>query len=100
MYDYHHNTLPKSFEQYIPKHKLATNTRITRQHKLLRTEKHITHLSSKLSRHHFIELWNNLDYKIQNLKPRHKFKYVLSKQYLYNYLNQVHCLNPRCVESN
>ena len=29
MYDYHHNTLPKSFEQYIPNNNLATNTRIT-----------------------------------------------------------------------
>ena len=37
MYDYHHNNLPKSFEQYIPNNNLATNTRITRQHNLLRT---------------------------------------------------------------
>ena len=26
MYDYHHNTLPKSFVQYIPNNNLATNT--------------------------------------------------------------------------
>ena len=83
MYDYHHNTLPKSFEQYIPEEtNPATNTRITGQHKLLRTENPITHFSSKLLRHHFIEQWNNLDYNFQILKPRHTVKYVLSKQYL------------------
>ena len=38
MYDYHHNTLPKSFEQYTPSNNLATITSITRQHNLLRTE--------------------------------------------------------------
>ena len=80
VYDYHHNTLPKSFEQYIPNNNLATNTIITRQHNLLRTEKPRTHFSSKLPRHHFIELWNNLNYNIQNLKPRHKLKSLLSKQ--------------------
>ena len=95
-----YNILPKCFEQYIPNNKLATNTRITRQHNLLRAEKPRTHFSSKLPRHHFIELWKNLNYNIQNVKPRHKFKSLLSKQYLSNYLNQVHCLNPRCVECN
>ena len=60
-YDYHHHTLPKSFEQYIPNINLATNTRITIQHNLLRTEKPIANFSSKLPRHHFIELWNNLN---------------------------------------
>jgi len=79
---------------------LATNTRISRQHNLLCTEKLRTHFSSKLHRHHFIELWNNFDYNIQNLKPRQKFKYVLPNKYLSNYLNQVHCLNSRCVECN
>jgi len=100
MYDYHHNTLPKSFEQYIPKNNLATNTRIAKQHNLLRTEKPRTQFSSKLPRQLFIELWNNLDDNIKNLKPKHKFKFVLSKQYLSNYLNKVHRLNPRCVECN
>ena len=64
MYDYHHNTLPKSFEQYIPNNKLATNTIITRQQNLLCTEKPRTNFSSKLPRHHFIELWNNFNYNI------------------------------------
>ena len=35
-----------------------------------------------------------------DIKSRHKFKYVISKQYLSIYINQVHCLNPRCVECN
>ena len=100
MYDYHHNTLPKSFEQYISNNILATNTTIVRQHNLLGTEKPRTHFSSKLPKHNFIELWNNLNYNIQNLKPRHKFKSLLSKQYLSNYINQVHVLNSRCVECN
>ena len=64
---------------YTPNIHLSTNTRITRQHILLRTEKPRTHFFPKLPRHHFIELWNNLDYNIQNLKPKHKFKSVLSK---------------------
>ena len=100
MYDYHHNTLPKSFKHYIPKKNLATNTRITRQRNLLYTEKPRTHFLSKLPKHHFIKLWNNLDYKIQNVKSRQKFKLLLSNQYLDNYLSHVHCLNPRCAECN
>ena len=43
----------------------------------------------------FTKLWNNLDYKIQNFKSQHKLKSVISKHYLSDYLNQVHCLNPR-----
>ena len=100
MFDYYHKTLPKSFEHYIPTYNLATNTRITRQHNQIRTGKPRTNFSSKLPLHHFTKLWNNLEYTIQNLKSRHKFKYVISKQYLSSYLNQVHCLNPRCVECN
>ena len=100
MFDYYLKTLPKSFEHYIPTNNLATNTRITRQHNQIRTGKPRTHFSFKLPLHHFTKLWNNLDYKIQNLKSRHKFKSVISKHYLSSYLNHVHCLNPRCVECN
>ena len=100
MFDYFHKTLPKSFEHYIPTYNLATSTRITRQHNQIRTGKPRTNFSSKLPLHHFTKLWNNLEYTIQNLKSRHKFKYVISKQYLSSYLNQVHCLNLRCVECN
>ena len=100
MFDYYHKTLPKSFEHYIPTNNLATNTRITRQHNQIRTGKPRTHFSSKLPLHHFTKQWNNLDYKLQNLKSRHKFKSVISKHYLSSYLNHVHCLNPRCVECN
>ena len=100
MFDHYHKTLPKSFEHYIPTHNLATNIRITRQHNHIRTGKQRTHFSSKLPLHHFTKLWNNFDYKIQNLKSRHKFKYLIYKHYLSSYLNHVHCLNPRCVECN
>ena len=73
MYDYHHNTLPKCFEQYIPKKTLATDTESTRQYNQLCTDKLRTHFLLN-SMHHFIQPWHNLDYKIQNFKPRHKFK--------------------------
>ena len=76
MFDYYHKTLPKSFDHYIPINNLATNTRINRQHNQIRTGKPRTHFSSKLPLHNFTKLWNNLDYKIQNFKSRHKFKSV------------------------
>ena len=86
VFDYYHKSLPKSFECYIPTNNLANDTRITRQRNQIRIGKPRTHLSSKLPLHNFTKIWNNLDYKIQNLKSRHKFKYVIPKQYLSSHL--------------
>ena len=39
MYDFHHNLLPKSFTNYIPKKNVDERSRITRQHNLLAKER-------------------------------------------------------------
>ena len=39
MYDFHHNLLPKTFTNYIPKKNLDESSRITRQHNLLTKER-------------------------------------------------------------
>ena len=52
-------------------------------HNLLCTEKHRTHFSSKLPRPHCIQLCNNLDYKILNIKSHTNSKvYDLSSVYI------------------
>ena len=82
MYDFHHNLLPKSFTNYIPKKNLDKNSRITRQHNLLAKEIPRTYFSSKLPKHNFTKMWNSISYEKQNIKHRSKFKdnFYLSQQ--------------------
>ena len=100
MYDFHHNLLPKSFTNYIPKKNLDESSRITTQHNLLAKEKPRTHFSSKLTKYNFTKISNNIGNKTQNIKHGSKFKHMLSKQYLDEYHQPVHCLKLRCTEYN
>ena len=59
-----------------------SSIRTTRQRNLLRRDKPRIRFDSKLSRHHFIQLRNSLDYKIRSLKSRHKSLFVFSSQCL------------------
>ena len=94
MYDFHHNLLPKSFTNYIPEKNLDESSRITRQHSLLAKERPIKHFSSKLPKHNFTKMWNIID-KIQNIKHRSKFKYVIvANQYLDEYPHSVLFSSP------
>ena len=93
---------------YCPNHKknfaikknLDKSIKITRHYNLLVKERPTTHFSSKLPRHNFTRIWNNIDDKIRNVKRRSKLKHILRDQYLHTYLCRVECLNPRCSECN
>ena len=79
-HNFHHNLLPKSFTNYIPKTNLDESSRITRQHNLLaKQEIYKTHVSSKLPKHKFTQMWNSIGIDMHNIKRRLKFKHVLSK---------------------
>ena len=77
MYDFHHNILPKSFTNYVPKKNLDESSRITRQHNLLAKERTRTEFPSKLPKYNFTKMWNIVGNKIQNIKHRSKFKHVI-----------------------
>lgn len=100
MYDFKHDLLPKSFTNFAIKKTLDKSIRITRQCNLLVKETPRTHFSSKLPKHNFTRIWNNINEKIRNTKHRLKFRRVLCDFYLNAYLRQVNCINPRCSECN
>ena len=66
MYDFHHDLLLKSFNNFAIKKNLDTSIRITRHYNLLVKERPRTHFSSKLPKHNFTRIWNNIDDKIRN----------------------------------
>ena len=74
MYDFDHNLSPKSFRYFVIKKNVTTDTRITRQFKLLVQEKPRTNVSSKLPKHNFTTMWNKIDEQIRNVNLRSKFK--------------------------
>ena len=90
MYDFDHNLLPKSFRKFVIKKNVTTDTRITRQFKLLVQEKPRTNFSSKLSRHNFTRMWNKVDEQIRNVNHRSKFKHMLRVFYLNTYQSQAY----------
>ena len=100
MYDFDHNLLFMSFRNFAIQKKATTDSRITRQFKLLVNEKLRTNLSSKLPRHTFTSMWNKIGEHIRNVNHRSKFKQMLRVFYLHIYQNQVICFNPRCQECN
>ena len=68
MYDFHHDLLPKSFNNFAIKKNLDKSIRITRQYNLLVKERPRINFSSKLPKHNFTKNWNNINDKIRNLK--------------------------------
>ena len=70
MYDFHRDLLPKSFKHFAIQKNLDTSIRITRQYNLLVKERHRMHFSSKLPKHNFTRIWNNIDNKIRNFKHK------------------------------
>ena len=98
--DYQHSTLPKSFKHYTPENNLEENSIITRRHNLLNTKRPRTHFSSRLLKHNYKKALNSIAYKTQNTKSRSNVKLLLCKQHRAKYKNEVHCLNPICIECN
>ena len=94
MFDFHHDLLPKSLNNFAIKKNLDTIMTITRQYNLLVKEIPRTLFSSKLPKHNFTRIWNNIDDKIRNVKHISKLKHILRDQYLDTYLRRVECLNP------
>ena len=97
MFDLQNGSLPISFKTYIQQSETAThNTMCTRQHGLLKKERARTTFSSKLPKHNFTNIWNNISENIRNVANRRLFKCMLHKYYTDQYESLVICTNPIC----
>ena len=99
MFDLQNGSLPISFKTYIQQSETAThNTMYTRQHGLLKKERARTTFSSKLPKHNFTNIWNNISENIRNAVNRLLFKFILHNYYTDKYESLVICTNPTCPE--
>ena len=73
---------------------------ITRRYDDLLAKRTRTRFSSKLPKDHFTKIWNDINNNTRTTVHKTKFKSILSRQFLGEYLSQVHCSNPRCIEGN
>ena len=99
MFDLQNGSLPISFKTYIQQSETAThNTMYTRQHGLLKKERPRTTFSSKLPKHNFTNIWNNISENIRNAVNRRLFKFMLDNYYTDKYKSLVICTNPTCPD--
>ena len=99
MFDLKNGSLPISFKTHIQQSETAThNTLCTRPHGLLKKERARTTFSSKLPKHNFTNIWNNISENIRNVANRRLFKCMLHKYYADQYESLVICTNPICPD--
>ena len=99
MFDLQNGSLPISFKPYIQQSETATHhTMCTRQHGLLKNERARTTFSSKLPKHNFTNIWNNISENIRNVANRRLFKCMLHTYYTDQYESLVICTNPMCPD--
>ena len=97
MFDLQSGSLPTSFNLFIPRSDNNVTCTITkRQHDNIQRLRPRTTFSSKLPKHNFIKIWNNIDELIRNQKSRNLFKRTLTKQFTAQYKTNVKCINRRC----
>ena len=90
MFDLQSGSLPTSFKLFIPRSdNNVTCTITTRQHDNIQRLSPRTTFSSKLPKHNFIKIWNNIDELIRNQKSRNLFKRTLTKQFTAQYKTNV-----------
>ena len=84
-------------QQFVPRGaNNDTSTIITRQHDNIQRQRPRTTFSSKLPKHNCIKIWNSIDESTRNMKSRHIFKCILTKQCIAQYKTNVKCTNRRC----
>ena len=101
MFDLQNGSLPISFKTYIGLQQSETathNTMYTRQHGLLKKERPRTTFSSKLPKHNFTNIWNNISENIRNAVNRRLFKFMLHNYYTDKYESLVICTNLTCPD--
>ena len=99
MFDLQNGSLPISFKTYIQQSETATHyTMYTRQHGLLKKERARTTFSSKLPKHNFTNIWNNISGNIRNAVNRRLFEFMLHNYYTDKYESLVICTNPTCPD--
>ena len=99
MFDLQNGSLPISFKTYIQQSETATHyTMYTRQYGLLKKERARTTFSSKLPKHNFTNIWNNISENIRNAVNRRLFKFMLHNYYTDKYESLVICTNPTCPD--
>ena len=97
MFDLQSGSLPTSFKLFIPRSDNNVKCTITtRQHDNIQRLRPRTTFSSKLPKHNFIKIWNNIDELIRNQKSRNLFKRTLTKQFTAQYKTNVKCTHRRC----
>jgi hypothetical protein len=100
MYDLQAQNLPKSFENYIGHENTQTSNIVTRQQNQIYKQRPRTLFSSKLPKHNFPNIWNNIEINIRNSKSRSAFKSALKKYFLSSYSSHIICQNPICCDCN
>ena len=98
VYDIKNNNIPLSFNNFLNSEFVCRYN--TRHQHLLHQERPRTKFSSKLPRHMFVSVWNNL---ISNIKPytsKSNLKTLLTKYLLNLYSANIKCSNLNCIQCN
>ena len=95
MHDYQNSKLPISFHNFFVQNTHAINLR---NNQTVYRERARTKFSSKLPKHNFPLIWNQIDTTIKAIPSKQIFKKTLMKLTNNTYLENVHCDNIRCIQ--
>ena len=95
MHDYQNSKLPISFHNFFVQNTHAINLR---NNQTVYRERARTKFSSKLPKHNFPLIWNQIDTIIKAIPSKQIFKKTLMKLTNNTYLENVHCDNIRCIQ--
>ena len=95
MHDYRHIKLPISFHNFFVQNTHAINLR---NNQTVYRERARTKFSSKLPKHNFPLIWNQIDTTMKEIPSKQTFKKTLMKLANSTYSENVHCDNIRCLQ--
>jgi len=93
MHDIKNKRLPKGLCSLFKE-----NNNNTRQHNNFYVDKPRTKFSSRLPKHQFVKLWNDLGLDLKKCKTRNSLKTALKKEILSKYDKEVKCKNKHCPD--
>ena len=95
MHDYRHSKLPISFHNFFVQNTHAINLR---NNQAVHRERARTKFSSKLPKHNFPLIWNQIDTTIKEIPSKQTFNKTLMKLANNTYSENAHCSNIRCLQ--
>ena len=95
MYDYRNSKLPISFQNFFVQNTHAINLR---NNQTVYRERPRTKFSSKLPKHNFPLIWNQIDNTIEAIPSKQILTKTLMKLANNTYSENVHCDNIRCIQ--